>query len=250
MVKRVLNPLLTQSFFLFGARGTGKSTLLKEILPRKTTFTFDFLNPETELFLSQNLGAFEEQVRNLAEKHEWFIVDEVQRLPWILNSIHRLIFDQVGKFAITGSSARKLRRGAANLLAGRALLNYLYPLTASELGKQFNLNDVLSYGSLPSVILNTDSNQRVAQLAAYVNTYLREEIAAEQIVRNLEPFRLFMNLAAGMIGQPINFTNIAKETGVSTVTVQNYFQILDDTLIGFLLEPYHRSLRKKAEKFT
>jgi predicted AAA+ superfamily ATPase len=248
MLSRLCNPLISQSFFLFGARGTGKSTLLRELFSDQTAYVFDLLLPETELELSQKADLFEERVRQLASNYSWFIIDEVQRLPVLLNSVHRLIFDQVAKFAITGSSARKLRRGAANLLAGRALLNNLYPLTAQELGDKFNLNDALSWGTLPSVILAQDQVVRIAQLAAYVHSYLKEEIAAEQIVRQLDPFRRFMGIAAHNIGKPINFTQIAKDTGVSPPTVQSYFQILDDTLIGYTLDSYHRSIRNRQRQ--
>lgn len=152
------------------------------------------------------------------------------------------------KFALTGSSARKLKRGAANLLAGRAFLNYLFPLTYNEMAKDFDLNLVLNWGSLPQILNNKNTQFRKEYLISYTLTYLNEEIKAEQIVRNLRPFRLFLQIAAQMNGELINYSKISSDVGSDYKTIQNFYQILEDTLVGFYLNPYHKSIRKRQRQ--
>jgi predicted AAA+ superfamily ATPase len=177
-------------------------------------------------------------------KYEWIILDEVQRLPLLLNSVHRLIEKLSQKFALTGSSSRKLRRGAGNLLGGRAFVNSLFPLVSEELGDAFRLEEVLRWGSLPKVYSLKTDMEKAAYLRSYYLTYIREEIQQEQTVRKLEPFREFLAVAAQCSGKIINFSAIAREVGVQVTTVQNYYQILEDTYIGFFLPHFHRSIRK------
>jgi predicted AAA+ superfamily ATPase len=173
------------------------------------------------------------------------VIDEIQKAPKLLDLVHQQIESSRFKFALTGSSARKLRHGTANLLAGRAFVYHLFPLTAGEIGDQFSLQAALSWGTLPrAVTLGSDHNRRDF-LRAYTHTYLQEEITQEQIVRRLDPFRRFLVAAAQMSGQIVNFSKIGREVGASTVTVQSYFQILEDTLIGNLIEPFHESVRKR-----
>ena len=178
------------------------------------------------------------------------VVDEIQKAPRLLDVIHRKLEEGKRKgyslqFVITGSSARKLRRGASNLLAGRAFVYHLFPLTAKELGSAFNLQKVLEYGSLPEVWNLEDPNLKTRYLEAYSRTYLKEEVWNEQIIRKLEPFSNFLEVAAQMNGQVLNYTKIARDIGVDTKSVQSYFQILEDTLLGFTLPAYHRSVRKR-----
>lgn len=146
---------------------------------------------------------------------------------------------------MTGSSARKLKRGAANLLAGRAFVYHLFPLTADELQGVFDLQTALEYGSLPEVWNLKEKNLIIRYLEAYSRTYLKEEVWNEQIIRKLEPFSYFLEVAAQMNGRVLNFSKIGRDIGVDTKTVQSYFQILEDTLLGFVLPPFHRSLRKR-----
>jgi predicted AAA+ superfamily ATPase len=152
------------------------------------------------------------------------------------------------KFGLSGSSARKLKRGGANLLAGRALLNHLYPLTADELGKDFDLNATLNWGLLPSVVTQSDPIVRRELLETYVAVYLREEIREEQHLRNLDPFIRFLEVAAQTSGQIVNYSAIGRDCSVDSRAVARYFQILEETLLGFLLPPFDRSVRKQQGK--
>jgi predicted AAA+ superfamily ATPase len=171
----------------------------------------------------------------LSKKYEWIIIDEVQRLPKLLNTVHRMIEKHQQKFALTGSSARKLKRGSANLLAGRAFVNHLYPLSYLEMGDSFELNSTLHWGSLPKVLNLKTNQEKKAYLRSYSLTYIKEEIQAEQIVRKLEPFREFLTVAAQMSGQILNFSSIAREVGAHVPTAQSYYEILEETYIGFIL---------------
>lgn len=245
MVNRLLNPLKTNSFFLFGARATGKTTFIDEFLSKEKIHKIDLLSPHEFNKYSLYPERLSQEIDQL--KPTWCFVDEVQRVPELLNVVHQLIHKKKSLFALTGSSARKLKRGGANLLAGRALMNYLYPLTFHEI-ENFNLIRALEFGSLPGVYLAETDLQRKEILNAYVYTYLKEEIAEEQIVRKLEPFRRFLPIAAQMNGKIVNYSNVANDIGVATVTVQSYFQILEDTLIGFNLPAYHQSVRKQQRQ--
>jgi len=241
MLYRQSKPLLSNSFFLFGARGTGKSTLVRSLLKEKTLF-FDLLDDETYDQLMRNPKILEEAAQS--KHYSWIALDEIQRLPKLLNSVHRLIESTGQKFALTGSSSRKLKRGAANLLAGRAFVNVLFPLTNQELKNNFNLDEILHWGSLPKITHLNSNEEKKAYLRSYCLTYIKEEIQAEQIVRKLEPFREFLPVVAQMSGKPINFSSIARAVGVQIPTVQSYYQILEDTYLGFTLPAFHRSIRK------
>ncbi len=175
----------------------------------------------------------------------WVVIDEVQRVPSLLNYVHRLIEKRKTKFALTGSSARKLKRGAANLLAGRAFLNYLHPLTSVELSKAFDLNMALHWGTLPKLFSLANDLERREYLRTYCHTYLREEIKEEQIIRQVEPFVRFLEVAAQCNGEPLNFSKIGRDSGTDPKAVERYYQILEDTLVGFFLNPFHRSIRKR-----
>lgn len=181
----------------------------------------------------------------MPESIEWVLIDEVQRAPRLLDVVHRLIESSARRFVLTGSSGRTLKRGASNLLAGRAFVYNLYPLTLLELGDSFNLDEALRWGTLPGMYALSDSEDKQAFLRAYSLTYLKEEIAAEQIVRRLDPFRHFLEVAAQSNGMIINYAKIAEDVGVDPKTAMTYFGILEDTLVGFLLPAYHRSVRKQ-----
>ena len=149
---------------------------------------------------------------------------------------------------MTGSSARKLKRGQANLLAGRAVSYYLYPFSCFELGKVFHLNNVLQFGSLPQLLSLKSKKEKLLFLESYTQNYLKEEILQEQFVRKIQPFKNFLEIAAQLNGQTINYSKFAREIGSDHKTIQNYFSILEDTLIGFTLPAYHRSIRKQQQK--
>ena len=245
MFRRLLQTTRSHSFFLFGARGTGKTTYIRDAFDPDESFYIDLLDPETEDAYRRTPRRLENQVRALPDAVEWVLIDEVQRAPRLLDLVHRLIEDTGKRFVLTGSSARKLRRGASNLLAGRAFVYNLYPLTAAELGDAFELDEVLRWGTLPQLYSLRGNDDREAYLRAYALTYLKEEIVAEQIVRRLDPFRHFLEVAAQSNGMVVNYANIAKDVGADPKTVNSYFSILEDTLVGFRLPAYHRSIRKQ-----
>lgn len=189
-------------------------------------------------------AGLQETISALSSSIEWIVIDEIQKVPELLNEVHRQIeMNKRRHFALTGSSARKLNRGKANLLAGRAFALNMHPLTWQELAQSVPLADILTYGSLPSVC-NTPED-RNAYLKTYAQTYLKEEILAEGVLRNLPAFRNFLPLAAQSNGQVISWSTFAHDTGVDAKTIRSYFEVLEDTLIGFLLPAYARSLRKQ-----
>lgn len=250
MYKRLCNPSKLKSFFLLGARGTGKSTLLETYFAPSEAHWFDFNDLETEARFVKSPELFERELTALQMQQpnvKWVVVDEIQRCPELLNSIQRMIGKKHFHFALTSSSARKLKRGGANLLAGRALQNYLFPLTHLELGENFDLSFCLNWGSLPEATLLPE-RERASYLRTYVHLYLKEEIQAEQLVRNIPTFRAFVEVAALSAGKPLNYSNIARDIGSDPVSVKNYFSVLEDTLIGFYLPPYQKSVRKRQGK--
>lgn len=247
MFHRIISPLKSSSFFLFGARGTGKTTFLKQFLKDQGTYWVDFLDPESEARFSRNPSFLKQEI---AEQHkiQWVVLDEIQKVPKILDVVHQLIESTKIKFALTGSSARKLKRGGANLLAGRAFLNTLHPLIYSELDQQFDLLTYLKWGGLPKIYSLDSDEEKKEYLKTYAHVYLKEEIVSEQIVRKLDPFRRFLEIAAQVNGEIINYSNVARDVGADTKTVQSYYQILEDTLLGFHLPAYHRSVRKQQRQ--
>lgn len=187
------------------------------------------------------------------QNYKRVVIDEVQKAPKLLDIVHLEMEKRKHiQFVLTGSSARKLKRGSANLLAGRAFTYCLYPLTTGELGESFELRQILECGSLPKLLEYPNQEDRHEFLRSYVNNYLKEEIQIEQLVRDLHPFRDFLEVAAQCNGTIINYKKIADDVGVDDKTVKNYFSILEDTLIGFHLPAFHRSVRKQqgqAPKF-
>jgi predicted AAA+ superfamily ATPase len=253
MRTRQLKPLNTGSYFLFGARGTGKSTLIGQHLEGKRLLWIDLLKGTDEQRYFESPDLLSAQIEKDKDLLEWVVIDEVQKVPKLLDVVHREIEKARAaksklKFALSGSSARKLKREGANLLAGRAFVHHLFPFTHTELGKDFDLATALYYGTIPSVLHYSDSESRQAALEAYVETYLKEEIIAEQLIRNVQPFRKFLNLSAQANGTILNFSNFSRDLRVDDKTVKVYFDILEDTLIGFYLPAYEKSLRKQQIK--
>ncbi len=244
MFKRLCNPLQSRSFFLFGARSTGKSTLLRDLPQFSESGYVDLLDDEV-------LDAYAREPKRLellAQKHEWIFIDEVQKASKLLNTVHKLIEGKKNRFALTGSSARKLKRGGANLLGGRANVYQLYPLTATELGNRFELATALKFGTLPELVALKSREEKREYLKSYYLTFIREEIQIEQIVRKLDPFRNFLHVAAQMSGKVLNVHKIAKDVGADDKTVVNYLQILQDTLVGYVIPGFHRSIRKSQQQ--
>ena len=233
------------SLFLFGPRMTGKTTLLKNLQAGRY---YDLLDPEVELGLRQSPALLWEEL-NALPKNSLVIIDEVQKVPALLDTVQRAM-DGLGlRFILSGSSARKLRRGGANLLGGRALNLHLHPLTTEEAGNAFHLTKALRYGTLPkitSLLLEGAEEEARKALKSYVTIYIKEEIQAEAIIRNLGAFQRFLPVAAQSNAQVIEFANISRECSVPMSSVKEYYQILEDTLLGEFLWPHDRNERKKA----
>ncbi|MBL7085247.1 MAG: ATP-binding protein [Candidatus Omnitrophica bacterium] len=238
MYSRLIEPPKDKSFFLFGPRGTGKTTWVKAKFPK--ALYLDLL--EAELF--NDLLANPQRLENFIPKdfNDWVIIDEVQRIPELLNEIHRLIEKSKYKFILTGSSARKIRRKGVNLLAGRALSYHLYPLTAAELADDFNLNHSLSFGQLPCVYTEKDPK---AYLESYVKTYLEEEIQQEGFTRNLGAFSRFLEAASFSQGSVLNISSVARDCSVERKVVENYFTILEDLLIAYRIPVFAKRAKRR-----
>lgn len=248
MFKRLSNPLKSNSFFLFGARGTGKTTILNEIFNSSNSIFIDLLDSETFSRFRKNPSLLLGVADEIAGKKDWIIIDEVQKAPALLDLVHKLIESTELKFALTGSSARKLKREGVNLLAGRAYVNNLFPLTYVELEDQFNLESALRWGTLPKIYSLSSDREKYEFLTSYTHSYLKEEILQEQLVRNLDPFAKFLEIASQMNGEVINYSKLAREAATSPNTVQTYFEILQDTLLGTILPAYDKSVRKQQVK--
>ena len=211
-------------------------------------FRIDLLNPEVERRYALNPEDLIHQINALKSPPLWVVIDEVQKVPTILDVVHHLIENKKLKFALTGSSARKLKRGGANLLAGRAFMNDMFPLTSIEMADNFNLMEALQWGTLPKVTQCEAREERIEFFRAYANTYLKEEIMVEQLVRKIDPFRRFLEISAQGNGTILNYSNISRDVGVDAKTVQTYYEILQDTMVGFFIEPFHTSIRKQQRQ--
>lgn len=238
MYARLIQTPRDKSFFLFGPRGTGKSLWVRTTFPQ--ALYLDLL--EAELFVP--LSANPQRLSSLIPKghQDWVILDEVQKIPALLDEVHRLIEKERLKFILTGSSARKLKHSSANLLAGRALTLYLHPLTASELGNDFDLRHSLQFGQLPMAC--TDSDPR-AYLQSYVKTYLQEEIQQEGLTRNLGAFTRFLEAASFSQGSILNISAVARECSVARKVVEQYFMILQDLLLAYLIPPFTKKAKRR-----
>lgn len=239
-IERILDlPALIEkkSHFLFGPRQTGKTSLIHHSL--KGVKVYDLLDTSIYLALSQSPGRIGQE---LTTKDNLVVIDEIQRLPELLNEVHRIIETRSIRFLLTGSSARKLRRRGVNLLGGRARTKYLHPFTYKELGDKFDLARAMERGLLPSIYFSDDPR---ADLQAYAGSYLQEEIVAEGATRNLPAFSRFLKVAALCNSQIVNFTNISNDAQVARTTVYEYFEILKDTLILYELPAWRKSKKRK-----
>jgi predicted AAA+ superfamily ATPase len=241
MFPRLLRPP-KGSFFLLGPRGSGKTTWLDHHFA--TAPRFDLLD---EARYQRYLADITELQRELelVPPASWVVVDEVQRLPSLLNEVHRQIERRRIKFALTGSSARKLRRGGVNLLGGRAVWRTMFPLAPAELGRAFSLERALRIGSLPIVWTADDPEET---LEAYVRLYLKEEVQAEALLRSLAGFARFLPIAALFHGQVLNASSLARDAGVARTTVLGYLSILEDTLLATTLPAFEARLRVRERK--
>jgi predicted AAA+ superfamily ATPase len=232
-----------KSFFLLGPRATGKTFLIREQLGGGKATVIDLLRSDVLLRLSADPSLLESLIdggrRDAAAP---VVIDEVQKLPALLDEVHRLIEERGLRFVLTGSSARKLKRGHANLLGGRAWTANLFPLTYAELPK-FDLPRFLRYGGLPPVVLGDEPDE---ELHAYVRTYLHEEIQAEGLVRRLPAFTRFLTTAAATNGHMLNFAKIGNDAGLPAATVREHYFLLEDTLVGFMLPAWTKSKKRKA----
>ncbi len=243
-LKRLLNLaelLEKKSFFLLGPRSTGKTYLIRQQL-REKALILDLLRTELFLRLNESPSELEGIIFSQPRDTRIVVLDEIQKIPELLDEVQRLIEEKHLQFLLTGSSARKLKKGRANLLGGRAWTAHLYPLCWAEM-PQFNLDRYLRYGGLPHVVTSSNPEE---ELDAYVQVYLKEEILAEGLIRKIPPFSRFLKTAALSNGTQLNFTQIGNDCGVSPSTVREYYAILEDTLIGFLLEPWTASKKRKA----
>ncbi|MBI4268421.1 ATP-binding protein [Candidatus Uhrbacteria bacterium] len=239
MYTRLLKPPKDRSFFLFGPRGTGKTTWLKNAFP--DALYFDLLDSETY----NDLLAQPNRLDTLIPP-SWsdiVILDEVQRVPALLHEVHRLIEKRKLRFALTGSSARKLKKGDVNLLAGRALTLSMYPLTFAELGADFSIKHLLSFGHLPSTFAGSDPGQ---YLESYVTTYLREEVQQEGLTRNLGSFTRFLEVASFSQGGLLNISEVARECAVHRKVAEHYFSILEDLLIAERISVFTKKAKRRT----
>lgn len=237
-----LTELPDQSFFLLGMRGVGKSTWIRQALPEAPRF--DLLDEALFTDLLADPALFG-RLASSADPGDWVIVDEVQRIPALLNEAHRLIAERGVRFALLGSSARKLKTAGTNLLAGRALRRTMHPLTPAELGDDFSLDEALRFGTIPLVWTAPDRRE---VLESYTQLYLREEIRAEAVVRNLGSFVRFLPVAALMHAQTVNAASLARDAGIARSTVNGYLEILADTLLTTQLPAFEARLRVRERR--
>ena len=230
------------SFFLFGPRGAGKSTWLRGVFPQ--AHRIDLLDEALFQSYLADIGSFAGELRSLAPG-SIVVVDEVQRLPALLNEVHRHMEDRRLRFVLCGSSARKLKTAGTNLLAGRAVRRHLHPFLPEELGKDFDLDDALQFGTLPVVWTAPDRGEA---LAAYAQLYLKQEVQAEALVRNLPGFARFLPVAALFHGQVVNVAGISRDAGAARTTVAAYIEILEDTLLAFRLPAFEARLRVRERR--
>ena len=236
--RQLLEAAKSNSIFLFGARQTGKSTLLKTLFPG--AISFNLLNSDIKNRFEQRPALLYSLLQNEPDG-SLVIIDEIQQVPELLNEVHRLIFDKHMRFVLCGSSARKLRRSGYNTLGGRAIPYYLYPLVSAEI-PNFDINRAINHGLIPP---HYDADEPSELMSAYLDVYLREEIKAEALVRNVKSFNRFLEIAAMTNGEIVNYNNIASDCMVSANTAKEYFSILEDTLIGYLVPAYSDKQKRR-----
>lgn len=233
-----LNKETDMSIFLFGARQTGKSTLLRKQFP--DSIFIDLLDSELRMRFQRKPSLLYDMLKDKANG-TLVVIDEIPEVPELLNEVHRLISEKGLLFVLCGSSARKLKRKGYNTLGGRAYPFYFYPLASVEV-PDFDLDRALTYGMLPTHYLARNPRR---MLSAYVDVYLKEEILEESLVRNLMGFQRFLEIAALTNGEIVNYANIASECGVSAQTVKSYFDILEDTLVGYMIPAYTKVIKRR-----
>jgi hypothetical protein len=238
MYERLFQPPEEESYFLFGPRGTGKTTWMRRYYPN--ALWVDLLNPHEERLFSMNPELLKEKLEaSFAPK---VVIDEVQKVPKILDVVHQLIEEKRNiQFILSGSSSRKLRRGGVNLLAGRALWKNFYPFVGHELGDQFNLKRALHYGMIPLIWNSTSPEEK---LQAYVDLYLREEVKAEALVRQIGDFSRFLEAIAFSHASVLNLTNISRECAVPRKTLDLHLQILIELLLGYTLPVFEKRAKR------
>lgn len=243
MLKRILNinNELDGSVFLFGARQTGKSTFLRTML--KNERYFDLLDSKLRKRLSRDPSVLYESLKK-CDEGTIIVIDEIPEVPELLNEVHRLISERNLRFVLCGSSARKLKRKGENTLGGRAYPLYFYPLVSAEI-PDFDIDRAVNVGMLPSHYL---AKNAARSIAGYIDVYLKEEIKEESLVRSLNAFHRFLEVAAQTDGEIVNYNNIAQDCGVSATTVAEYFDILEDTLIGYRVPAYTRTNKRRVTK--
>lgn len=236
---------LDENLFLFGARQTGKSTILRSQI--KGSIYIDLLDTKLKSRFSRNPGLLYDMLISSADG-TIVVIDEIPEVPELLDEVHRLISERDLRFVLCGSSARKLKRKGYNTLGGRAVPCFLHPLVSAEI-PDFDLDHALLYGMLPPHYTAKNATRRIS---AYVDVYLKEEIKEEALVRNLGSFQRFLEIAALTDGEMVNYRNIAQDCGVSANTVSNYFNILEDTLVGYMVPAYRKVMKRRlvqAPKF-
>jgi uncharacterized protein len=241
MYSRIISTPKNKSFFLFGPRGTGKTTWVQKSFA--DAIYIDLL--ESRVF--NELLADPQRIENYIPENfnDWIIIDEIQKVPFLLDEVHRLIENKKLKFILTGSSARKLRKKGQNLLAGRALTCYMHPLSVVELGKDFSLEHSLKYGSLPSVYTEEDPQ---GYLDSYMRTYLQEEVLQEGLTRNLNAFARFLEAASFSQGSVLNISEVSRECSVERKVVENYFNILEDLLISVRIPVFTKKAKRRMSR--
>lgn len=246
MLKRYtqLKDAETDSIFLFGARQTGKTTLINELFPHAVQY--DLLDSSTFERLERNPSLLYQELEMLPPD-TLVIIDEIQLIPILLNEVHRLIVKNQLRFVLSGSSARKLKRKGVNMLGGRALRNYMYPLVSCEI-EDFDLLRALQNGMIPRHYLAPNPSILWRRIQAYITVYLREEIKEESLVRNLSTFNKFLEVAAMTDGEMVVWNNIAQDCGIDSKTVKEYFSILEETLVGYMIPAYSRKVKRNIRQ--
>lgn len=239
--KRLLHIAKNQnkSAFILGPRGTGKTQWVKTYFP--DDIYINLLKASDYLRLEAAPHHIEHYIPDGCQ--QWIVIDEIQKLPALLNEVHRLIESRRLKFILTGSSARSLRKKGVNLLAGRALMYHMHPLTALEMGEHFDLASALQFGQLPALGEEQDKQH---YLESYVHMYLREEVMQERLARSISDFNQFLRVASFSQGSPVNFSAIARDCNINAKVVASYFSILEDLLIGYFLPVFSRRAKRKV----
>lgn len=234
----------TDSIFLFGARQTGKTTLINKLFPQAPKY--DLLDSTTYVRLQRNSSLLRQELEMLPA-NTLVVIDEIQQIPILLNEVQWLIVNRNLRFVLSGSSARKLKRSGANMLGGRALKTTLFPLVSKEIS-DFDVMRAINHGMIPRHYLAQNPNVLWRRMQAYITVYLREEIKAEALVRNLTTFNKFLEVAAMTDGEMVVWKNIAQDCGIDSKTVKEYFSILEETLVGYMIPAYTKKVKRNIRQ--